>query len=114
MYDIKLNKLCTMALSKKDGMMIREQIQKALESYEKVTVDFEGITKFATPFFNSCFAYFILELSPEEYQNRIFVCNLTALGEKSYDRATQNAKNYYSLSSENKIDINDIINSADI
>ncbi|MGL4912278.1 MAG: STAS-like domain-containing protein [Romboutsia sp.] len=114
MNRIKVNELCKMALSKRDGMILRDKIEEVLISQGNVFIDFEGITKYATPFFNICFAYLLLNRTPEVYDKMISVGNLTQLGEKSYNMAIENARKYYSLPEDEKVKTDSILDNPDI
>lgn len=114
MNRIKVNELCKMALSKRDGMVLRNKMEELLINNENIFIDFEGITKYATPFFNICFAYLLLNMTPEVYDRKISVGNMTQIGEKSYEMAIDNARKYYLLPKEAKEKADSVLDNPEI
>ena len=53
---IKLTDFTHEAASQTKGELLKAKLQVELEKRNKICVDFEGITKYATPFFNSSFS----------------------------------------------------------
>lgn len=83
------------AFSQNKAMVLREEIQKCLNSGEDVCIDFEGITRFTTLFFNFSTGYFVSLLGPVDYNKRIKVINLNELGESTYRSSYDNATEKY-------------------
>ncbi len=89
---IKILDYCKMALSEVDGKKVRTIIENEIAESHTVVLDFSGINIFATPFFNSSIGYFIMKFSPEEYEMKIKVANLTKLGVDTYSHSKENAE----------------------
>lgn len=108
---IKILDYCTAALSITNGEIIKNVIEENIENSEKIILDFDGITLFATPFFNLVIGHFIIKLTPEVFNNKIKCINLTELGsttlQYSYDNACMIYKN--SIKAEEIEEINKII-----
>ena len=98
---IKISSITTMAMTEDAGMQLRNEMCKAIQQEESVVLDFEGIELFATPFFNASIGYFVMQLSPDKYQDRVNVKNLSDLGRETYSHSYQNAVSVY----ENKTDL---------
>lgn len=99
------------ALSIENGEIIKKEIEKLLINENTVTLDFTEISLFATPFFNACIGYFIIKLSPDEFNKKIKFINLSTLGEETYNFSYENAVIVYNnkLSQEEQDKMNNII-----
>ena len=108
---IRIFYYCSAALSITNGEVIKNVIEENIEKSEKIILDFEGITLFATPFFNLAIGHFIIKLTPKIFDNKIKCINLTELGsatlQYSYDNACMIYKN--SIKAEEIDEINKII-----
>lgn len=56
MTNIKISDFSQEAASKAKGLELRSQMEPLLKSGTPFSVDFDGITRFASPFFNNSFA----------------------------------------------------------
>lgn len=110
--NIKIKDFCSTALSLSNAQIIKEEIDKYINDYDQIVLDFEGIELFATPFFNMAIGHFVTRLTPEIFENKISCINLSELGRETYSYSFKNACSIYEKSLENeKIDeINAIIN----
>lgn len=108
---IMIKNLCANALSIDDGEKIKKEIESILKNSEKVILDFNGISLFATPFFNACIGYYVVEFSPKGFEKKIECINLSDLGKETLKFSYDNAVIVYNrnLSSEDQQKINDII-----
>jgi len=91
------------ALSDQDGLKLREAIRETLDKSNSSILDFSDINYFATPFFNISIGYYVLNLSPSVFINRISVQNISDIGKKTYERAVQNAIQKFELP-QNSVD----------
>ena len=109
--NIKVIDFWDVALSSTNGNTIRNEVEKYINDFEKIILDFDGITLFATPFFNLAIGHFVLTLSPEKFLQKIECINLTSLGKETYDYSYNNACTIYNESiQENELEeINKII-----
>ncbi len=101
---IKIVDFCETALSTSDAEIIKNEIEKNVEKYEKIILDFENIIFFATPFFNLAIGHFVTKLTPKVFEEKIKCINLTELGKETYNYSYNNACSLYKKSLEN-IDI---------
>ena len=112
---LKVKEFCNNALSINDGEIIKNECEKILkeknDTEEKIIIDFEGITLFATSFFNASIGYFVVEYSPEMYNKKIECINLSDLGKETLKYSYENAVEVYNKkpSIEEKEKITDIV-----
>jgi len=96
------------AISTESGELILSLVLTALSSNENVIVDFSNIRQYTTMFFNAFVANLIINhITQEEFEKRVTLTGLSALGnatyEKSYNNALKFDKNTASI-------INEIVN----
>ena len=92
---IKISSIAPMAMTEDAGMQLRNEMSDTIRKGETVTLDFDGIGLFATPFFNASIGYFLMELSPEKYNQQVKVTNISDLGKETYSHSLQNAVSVY-------------------
>lgn len=102
---IKVADVIENAFSSNQAEKLKEEIQKYLDENREVCLDFNGIDKFTTLFFNFSTGYFISKLGKEKYNQLVTLKNLTNLGESTYNNSYQNAirDDYENAVIENKI-----------
>jgi len=106
---IRIQNFTRSALSEKSGLQLRKEINDSLENNpkEKIVLDFENINLFATPFFNSCIGYFILNNKKDVVDKIIEIQNISDLGTETYTHSYNNALDI--LEKGNLQDLNEII-----
>ena len=92
---IAVKKLFSNAFSEKNALILRSEIQKLLNTKEKILIDFEGISKYTTLFFNFSTGYFISLLGVEKYNEKISLKGLSSLGKRTYQNSYKNAIKSY-------------------
>ena len=94
---IRVNNICTYAISEASGIKLRESVQELLKSYDVVELDFTGITMFTTPFFNASIGYFILKWGPEVTKDKIQIveATLSEMGHLTLSHSEDNAIDFY-------------------
>ncbi len=111
MSTILISSFTNEAASKSKGMLLRDKLIEKLKLNEKnIVVDFTGITKFASPFFNNSFASLVLIYGPQVVTS-IKLDNISQVGMDTYQTSINNAMNI----SDNKkhvVEINRIIDNA--
>lgn len=95
MKTIIVNEFIKSAFSQEKALLIRNKIEEYLPKEDKIILDFSGITKFTTLFFNFSTGYIISLLGPDEYNKRISLVNLSSLGKSTYDSSYNNAIDKY-------------------
>ena len=93
------------AFSSNQAEMLKAEMGKYLGENKEVCLDFEGIDKFTTLFFNFSTGYFISKLGKEQYDKSVSLKNLTILGQSTYNNSYQNAirDDYENAVIENRI-----------
>lgn len=93
---IKVSKVIsgTNAVSIQKGELLFNQIEKASPN-EKVELDFEGISVFATPFFNASIAKYLKDLTINELRNKLEIINMNKQGLSTLNHVIHNAIDYY-------------------
>lgn len=92
---IKVADFCSNAITLEDGQKIRMELEPYFKENQEVTLDFSGVSKFVTLFFNNCTGYYILNNSPQKYDELLKVENLSTLGESVYLFSRENAIKIY-------------------
>ena len=92
---IAVKKLFSNAFSEKNALILRSEVQKLLNTKEKILIDFEGISKYTTLFFNFSTGYFISLLGVEKYNEKISLKGLSSLGKRTYQNSYKNAIKSY-------------------
>lgn len=90
MKTIKVEQFLQSAFSNDQAEMLKEKIEEALKNEEKIVIDFQGITKFTTLFFNFSTGYFISTLGRKKYDSIFQVVNLNELGQSTYNHSYNN------------------------
>lgn len=85
-----------------DAEKLDVAISKEINSNDKIVVDFSGITFFTTLFFNNALAKYVLKLTPEKYNKKFKIVNLSEIGEITYKHSYDNALDYYKLPPEKR------------
>ncbi len=103
MKKIVVRDLFSSAFSESKAMILKNKMITDLKTEKKIEVDFTGITKFTTLFFNFSTGAILASLGPEEYDRRIILIGLSELGQSTYKSSYENAKSKYSPDKENEI-----------
>lgn len=80
---------------KEDGQRVYEAIHDALIRGETVTLDFEGISQFASPFFNFAIGQLLKDIKVEDLRGRLQIENIDPAGKLVVERVIENAKRYH-------------------
>ena len=94
MKDDILHEFIKGAFAQEKAVIIRNKIEECLDA-DKITLDFAGITKFTALFFNFSTGYILSLIGPENYDNKISLINLSALGQSMYESSYNNAVKKY-------------------
>jgi len=82
-------------VTSEDGQKVYDEIVPRLRSNEEVCLDFDGVSVFASPFFNFAVGQLLKNFSPDKLNELLSVDNLTSDGTSVWKRVVQNAKEYY-------------------
>lgn len=94
MTTIRLSTFTNEAASRIKGELLKEKLETYLLDNQDISVDFTGITKFASPFFNNSFAALAIVFGFERI-NKITLLHLSEIGQRTYDTSIQNARLIY-------------------
>lgn len=103
MRTIMVRELFSSAFSESKALILRTEIQKNLDQGEHVIIDFDGISKYTTLFFNFSTGFFVSLLGPEKYNDVISIRGLSNLGESTYKNSYENAIEKYNPEMQREI-----------
>lgn len=83
-------------MSQKAGQQIYDLIYPQLQAGKSVELDFAGVRRFLSVFFNFAIGQLLRDIKPEDLDRLLVVSNLSPLGQQTYDEVIENAKRYYS------------------
>ncbi len=93
---------------KEDGQKVFDEIFKALKSGETVTLDFEGVNQFASPFFNFAIGQLLKDIKEEDLRRLLHIKNINETGMLVVERVIENAAKYHGDKDYGKI-VDDIL-----
>ncbi len=93
---------------KEDGQKVYGAIRGLLKNGQPVTLDFEGVTQFASPFFNFAIGQLLKEISKKDLEHLLTIKNISEAGQQVIERVIENAAQYYSNSNYRNI-VDDIL-----
>lgn len=88
---------------KEDGQRVYDAIHEALKEGRAVTLDFEGVTQFASPFFNFAIGQLLKDITAVDLKRSLNIVNLVPDGRLVVDRVIQNASRYHTEPDYRKI-----------
>lgn len=93
---------------KEDGQKIYDAIHEPLKQGKSVTLDFEGVTQFSSPFFNFAIGQLLKDIKREDLRNLLTIKNTSETGNLVIERVIENAAQYHSNPSYQKI-VDDVL-----
>lgn len=93
---------------KQDGQKIYDKIHGSLSSGETVTLDFDGVSQFASPFFNFAIGQLLKDTKESDIRNLLHIENLNETGLIVFERVIENAAKYHGDKDYHKI-VDDIL-----
>jgi hypothetical protein len=78
------------------GQELYEKIYPTLQAGESVELDFVGVKRFLSVFFNFAIGQLLRDINPEVLDRLLVVSNLNSIGQQTLDRVLENARLYYS------------------
>ncbi len=91
MISICVSDFLPSAFSNEQAELLKRKINEVINQEDKIVLDFDGITKFTTLFFNFSTGYFINLLGKERYDDKFELRNLNQLGESTYFHSYNNS-----------------------
>lgn len=80
---------------KEDGQKVYDVIHSPLKNKEAVLLNFEGVTQFASPFFNFAIGQLLRDIKIEDVDNLLKFENITISGKQVIQKVIENAHKYY-------------------
>ena len=93
---------------KEDGQKIYDAIHEPLKKGEKVTLDFDDVTQFASPFFNFSIGQLLKDIRESDLRQLLQIENLNQTGTLVVERVIENAAKYHGDRDYRKI-VDDIL-----
>jgi len=93
---------------KEDGQKVFEEIHDPLKNGETVTLDFEGVNQFASPFFNFAIGQLLKDIKVDDLRRLLQIENLNESGRLVVERVIENAAKYHGDKDYRKI-VDDIL-----
>jgi hypothetical protein len=93
---------------KEDGQKVYDDIHEPLKRGESVTLDFEGATQFASPFFNFAVGQLLKDIDEADLRRLLQVEHLNEIGRLVFERVIENAAKYHGNRDYRKI-VDDIL-----
>lgn len=93
---------------KEDGQKIYDAIYAPLKRGEVITLDFNGVTQFASPFFNFAIGQLLKDIPEDQLRKLLQVENLNESGKLVVERVIENAAKYHGDKDYRKI-VDDIL-----
>lgn len=78
-----------------DGQKIYSAIHNALQNGETVTLDFAGVSQFASPFFNFAIGQLLRDVTEDNLRRLLQIENLNETGKLVIERVIENAAKYH-------------------
>jgi len=93
---------------KEDGQKIYDTIFEPLLRGETVTLDFSGVSQFASPFFNFAIGQLLKDIKEDVLRRLLHIENLNETGKLVVERVIENAAKYHGNTDYRKI-VDDIL-----
>ena len=93
---------------KEDGQKIFDAIHEPLKNGETVTLDFDGVNQFASPFFNFAIGQLLKDVPEADLRSMLQIDHLNETGKLVVERVIENAAKYHGSKDYKKI-VDDIL-----
>jgi hypothetical protein len=93
---------------KEDGQRIYDAIHETLKNGDPATLDFDGVSQFASPFFNFAVGQLLKDIAEADLRNLLKIENLNETGKLVVERVIENAAKYHGDKNYRKI-VDDIL-----
>ena len=107
---IQLKSFTKDAASRTKGLQLKTKLEHAIKEERNISVDFDGIDKFASPFFNNSFSALGIQYGFGTIE-KIELLNISDNGKLVFDSSMENAK-FLTNHKDQKKEIEDITNIA--
>jgi len=93
---------------KEDGQKIYDEIYGSLKNDETVTLDFNGVSQFASPFFNFAIGQLLKDIKESDLRRLLQIEHLNETGKLVVEHVIENAAKYHGDKDYRKI-VDDIL-----
>ncbi|WNY25839.1 STAS-like domain-containing protein [Methanolapillus millepedarum] len=100
MIQIKAKDYISEGFSYSDGEVIQSAVDQILDKGESVAIDFSNIDSYTALFFKIALIRHLGSMTPDEYESKIKVENLSELGNLVYNQCYRTAVKFYRLTPE--------------
>ncbi|MDF5718351.1 MAG: STAS-like domain-containing protein [Rhizonema sp. NSF051] len=83
-------------MSQQAGQKIYNLIYPRLQAGESVELDFTGVRRLLSVFFNFAIGQLLGDIKAEDLNRLLIISNLSSIGQQTYDNVIENALHYYS------------------
>jgi hypothetical protein len=98
----------TRCIIREDGQKVYDIIHNPLRRGNTITLDFAGVTQFASPFFNFALGQLLKDVKEEDLRKLLKIINLESIGLTVVRRVIENASQYQTDVNYQKV-IDDIL-----
>ncbi len=102
------DKIGPRCIIKEDGQKVYDQIHDPLKKGEAMTLDFDGVSQFASPFFNFAIGQLLKDMSAQTLRQQLRIEHLNEVGSQVVERVIENAGKYHGNKDYQKI-VDDIL-----
>ncbi|MDA8240589.1 MAG: STAS-like domain-containing protein [Nitrospiraceae bacterium] len=102
------DKIGPRCIIKEDGQKVYDAIFEPLSRGENITLDFAGVTQFASPFFNFAVGQLLKDVRENDLRRLLHIDNLNETGKLVVERVIENAAKYHGDKDYRKI-VDDIL-----
>ena len=86
------------AISMQSGKILYDKVSETLlVEKSEVSIDFDGVVLFASPFFNASIGLLLKDISIDELQMLLKIENLSQVGRQLLNHVIENAIDYYKM-----------------
>jgi hypothetical protein len=103
-----MDKIGPRCIIMEDGQKIYDEIYESLKNGKKVTLDFKGVSQFASPFFNFAIGQLMKDIKEDDLRNLLHIKHLNETGKLVVERVIENAARYHGDKDYRKI-VDDIL-----
>ncbi|MFM7426511.1 MAG: STAS-like domain-containing protein [Elainella sp.] len=83
-------------MTQQAGQQLYERIHPQLRAGQVVELDFQGVKRFLSVFFNFAIGQLLRDIQPADLERLLSITNLSPVGQQTYERVLENARRYYS------------------
>jgi hypothetical protein len=102
------DKIGPRCIIKEDGQKIYDEVHEPLKKGETVTLDFSGVSQFASPFFNFAIGQLLKDIPEADLRRLLQIVRLNETGKLVVERVIENAAKYHGDRDYRKI-VDDIL-----